>query len=141
MEGDAPPVSAEEFESGVKCGVIPNPQTLDPQPRTGPRHADARPTPAVPARAPVFQADSLRCSTAVQNLSLKTRVESSVLLARCAALKERCPPRQKSKGERLKAKVEPVLTSVTVDYARLYPLKVDLDGAEHLLLLYYSRPK
>ena len=29
---------------------------------------------------------------------------------RCAALKERCPPRQKSRVERLKAKVEPLLT-------------------------------
>ena len=29
--------------------------------------------------------------------------------------KERCPPRQKSGVERLKAKVEPLLTQVTVD--------------------------
>ena len=36
--------------------------------------------------------------------------ETSVLFARCAALKERCPLRQKSKVERLKAKVEPLLT-------------------------------
>jgi len=32
-----------------------------------------------------------------------------------AALKERCPPRQKSRVERLKAKVEPLLTYLTVD--------------------------
>ena len=30
-------------------------------------------------------------------------------------LKERCPPRQRSRVERLKAKVAPVLTSVIVD--------------------------
>ena len=41
------------------------------------------------------------------------------LLARCAALKERCPPRQKSRVERLKAKVEPLLTQVTVDHTML----------------------
>ena len=35
---------------------------------------------------------------------------SCVPLALCAALKERCPPRQKSRVERLKAKVEPLLT-------------------------------
>ena len=33
-----------------------------------------------------------------------------VLLARCAALKERYPPTQRSRVERLKAKVEPLLT-------------------------------
>ena len=38
-----------------------------------------------------------------------------VVLARCAALKERCPPRRKSKVERFKAKVEPLSTSVTVE--------------------------
>ena len=32
------------------------------------------------------------------------------------ALKERCPPRQKSRVERLKAKVEFIFTRVTVDY-------------------------
>ena len=39
----------------------------------------------------------------------------SVPLARCAALKERCPPRQKSRVERVKAKVKPLFTSVTVE--------------------------
>jgi len=34
----------------------------------------------------------------------------TVLLARCAALKERCPPRPTSRVERLKVKVEPLLT-------------------------------
>ena len=33
----------------------------------------------------------------------------------CCAVKERCPPRQKSRVERLKAKVEPLLTYVTVE--------------------------
>jgi len=36
------------------------------------------------------------------------------MLLDCAALKERCPPRQRSRVERLKEKVKPVLTSVTV---------------------------
>ena len=36
--------------------------------------------------------------------------EVNVLFARCAALEERCPPRQTSGVERLKAKVEPLLT-------------------------------
>jgi len=40
----------------------------------------------------------------------------TVLLARCAALKECCPPRQKSRVERLKEKVGPRLTQVTVDH-------------------------
>ena len=38
------------------------------------------------------------------------RGATSVLLARCAALQQRCPPRQKSRVERLKAKVLPLLT-------------------------------
>ena len=32
-----------------------------------------------------------------------------------AALRERCPPRRKSRGERLKAKAEPLSTQITVD--------------------------
>ena len=39
----------------------------------------------------------------------------SVVLSRCAALQERCPPRPKSRVERLKAKVEPLFTSVKVE--------------------------
>jgi hypothetical protein len=34
--------------------------------------------------------------------------------------RERCPPRQKSRVEPLKEKVEPLLTSVTVDYFHRY---------------------
>ena len=44
-----------------------------------------------------------------------TAVQVSVLLTRCAALGRRCPPRQKSRVEPLKAKVEPLLTEVTVE--------------------------
>ena len=38
------------------------------------------------------------------------------LLAGCAALEERCPPRQRSGVECLKAKVEALLSLVTVEY-------------------------
>ena len=38
------------------------------------------------------------------------RNKDTINSLRCAALKERCPPRQKSRVERLKAKVEPLLT-------------------------------
>ena len=38
-----------------------------------------------------------------------------VLLAQCAALKERCPPRKKSIVEHLEAEVEPPSPRVTVD--------------------------
>ena len=37
-----------------------------------------------------------------------------------ASRQERCPPRQKSRVERLKAKVEPFFTLVTVDNVRAW---------------------
>ena len=41
----------------------------------------------------------------------------------CAALKERCPPRQTSREKRLKSKVKPLLTQVTVEYSTVVPQK------------------
>ena len=46
--------------------------------------------------------------------------ETSALLARRAALQERCPQRQKSRVERLKVKVEPLLTQVTVEHSNIF---------------------
>ena len=48
--------------------------------------------------------------------------ETSVVLARCAALQERCPSRHNSRVERLKAKVEPLLTEVATDNAYVFAL-------------------
>ena len=47
--------------------------------------------------------------------TIHAKSKSIIPFASCAALKERCPPRQKSRVERLKAKVEPLLTQVRVD--------------------------
>ena len=47
-------------------------------------------------------------------------VEKVVRLARCAALKERCPRRHNSRVECLKGKVEPLLTLVIVENGAVY---------------------
>ena len=47
---------------------------------------------------------------------------SRFVLAHFAALKERCPPRQKSRVGRLKAKVESLWPQVTVDMSRPLPV-------------------
>ena len=50
--------------------------------------------------------------------------KTSVPLARCADLHERCPPRQKSIVERLKAKVESLITEVTSGLPRPSPWRL-----------------
>ena len=52
---------------------------------------------------------------------VKAVLARTVPLARCAALKERCPPRPKSSVERLEANVEPLLNLVTVETLKAQP--------------------
>ena len=53
---------------------------------------------------------------AIQGLGLKGWRFPLLHDCRSGALQERWPPRQKSRVERLKAKTEPLLTQVIVDY-------------------------
>ena len=66
------------------------------------------------AQLETFLRLSRRCQG--QNLALP-----AFKVARYAIFQERCPPRQKSRVERLKAKVKPLLTQVTVENADTPP--------------------
>ena len=78
------------FSAATSLPETPNPETLQPQTLT-PRNVN-----------PENSTCSLCFSTAVQDLLTENE-------------EERCPPRQKSRVERLKAKVEPLLSQVTLE--------------------------
>ena len=58
---------------------------------------------------------------------------SSVLLALCEALKEHCPPRQRSSVVLLKATVEPLSNDVTVDNECGHPQRAEGGRARNIV--------